>query len=134
MGKTYMTNQINNSPTISEKAGKAIGDVRGLCLKYDADGNVVPASTEGELVIGVGIITNNENIKIGEDVDIQVKEIGIVKAGGAIAKGAEVMTDATGKVVAATNGKFVIGTAMEAAVSGQLFYIQISKYYKTASV
>ena len=134
MGKTYLTNQINTSPTISEKAGAAIPDVRGLCVKYDNNGNVVAASTAGEVVVGVGIITNSENITIGSDVDIQVKEIGIAKAGGTIAKGAEVMTDATGKVVTATDGKFVIGTALEAAVSGQLFYIQISKYYKpTAS-
>lgn len=134
MGKTYMTSQINTSPTISEKAGAAITDVRGLLVKYDGDGKVVPASVEGELVVGAGIITNNENIKSGEDVDIQVKEIGIVKAGAAIAKGAEVMADATGKAKTATAGKFVIGTALEAAESGQLFYIQFTKYYKAASV
>lgn len=130
MGKTYMTSQINTSPTISEKAGAAIADVRGLCLKYDTDGNVVPASTAGELVIGVGIITNNENIEKGADVDVQVKEIGIAKAGGTIAKGAEVTATTTGKVTTAATGNFVIGTALEAATDGQLFYIQINKYYK----
>ena len=133
MGKTYMTSQINTSPTISEKAGADIADARGLLVKYDASGKVVAASAEGELVIGAGVITNSENIKSGEDVDIQVKEIGIVKAGATIAKGAEVMADATGKAKTATAGKFVIGTALEAATEGQLFYIQFTKYYKPAS-
>ena len=132
MGKTYMTSQINNSPTISEKAGAVIADARGLLLKYNENGNVVPASVAGEKVIGVGIITNSENIASGEDVDIQIKDIGIVKAGGTIAKGAEIAADATGKAVTATAGQFVIGTALEAAVEGQLFYVQLSKYYKPA--
>ena len=132
MGKTYMTNQINTSPTISEKAGADIADVRGLLLKYDSTGKVVPASVAGEKVIGMGIITNSENIKSGEDVDIQVKDIGIVKAGGTIAKGAEVAANETGKAVAAAGGNFVIGTALEAAVDGQFFYVQVNSYYKPA--
>lgn len=132
MGKTYMTSQINSSPTISEKAGAEIADVRGLLLKYNETGDVIPASTAGEKVIGMGIITNAENIASGEDVDVQVKDIGIVKAGGTIAKGAEIATDATGKAVTATAGQFVIGTALEAATSGQLFYVQVNSYYKPA--
>ena len=132
MGKTYMTSQINPSPTIVEKAGANIPDVRGLLLKYDSNGDVVVASTEGELVIGSGIITNNENVKQGQDVDIQIKDIGPVKAGATIKKGTELMVDASGKAVAATAGKFVIGIALENAVDGQLTFIQFAKYYKAA--
>lgn len=133
MGKTYLSDQINTSATIIEKAGANIEDVRGLILKYDNNGDVVPASTEGEIAVGVGIITNSESINQGEDVDIQVKEIGLVKAGGTIAKGAEVMANTDGKAITATAGKFVIGTALEPAASGQLFYVQITKYYKPAA-
>ena len=78
MGKTYLTNQINSSPTISERAGSDIEDVKGLLLKYDNNGNVVPASVAGEMVLGMGIITNAEHITSGEDVDVQVKDIGLV--------------------------------------------------------
>lgn len=133
MGKTYLTNQINSSPTISERAGSDIEDVKGLLLKYDNNGNVVPASVAGEMVLGMGIITNAEHITSGEDVDVQVKDIGLVKAGGTIKKGFEVMTDAKGKAITAIDGKFVIGVALEAAADGQFFYIQITKYYKPAA-
>ena len=128
--KTYLTDQINPSPTIVEKAGVKIDDPRGLLLKYDENGNVVPADTAGEKVIGMAIITNNEDVTVGMDVDIQVKEIGIVKAGAAIKKGDEVMSGANGKAAVATSGSFMIGTALEAAEENQFFFIQISKCYK----
>lgn len=133
MGKTYMTSQINPSPTIVEKAGADIEDVRGVLLKYDTNGDVVVASTAGELVIGSGIITNNENVKTGQDVDIQIKDIGPVKVGATITKGTELMAGADGKAVAATAGKFVIGIALENAVDGQLTFMQFAKYYKSAT-
>lgn len=131
MGKTYLTSQINESPTITEKAGiKIPSDARGLFMKYDENGNVVPASTLGEKVIGVAIITNNEEIALGQDVDIQVKEIGLARAGAAIKKGDEVAAGADGKAAVAVAGNFVVGTALEAAEAGQFFYMQVSKFYK----
>ena len=129
-GKVFMTNQINNSPTITGKAGVDIADVRGLMVKYDANGYIVPADTAGEMVIGMAIITNSENIKAGADVDVQIKDIGLVEVAADIAKGAEIATDATGKAVAATSGNFVLGTANEAGKAGDLIYVAIAKYYK----
>lgn len=129
MAKTYMTSQINDSATIHEYAGEEIKNARCLFMKY-ADGKVVPASVAGENVIGVAIITNPETIAKDEEVEIQVKEIGLAKAGAAITKGAEVMAGADGRAVAAASGKFVIGTALEDAAEGQYFYIQITKYVK----
>lgn len=130
MGKTFMTNQINTSPTISEKAGAAIADVRGLLLSYDANGAVIPAAAAGDKVIGIGILTNNENIAKGDTVDIQVKEIGLVKAGAAIKKGDELAAAAGGAAAPATAGDFVIGTALDAAAAaGAYISVQISKYY-----
>ena len=133
MAKTYMTSQINESPVISEKAGaKIASDARGLFMKYDENGNVIPASVAGEKVMGVSIITNSAEIEAGQDVDIQVKEIGLAKAGAAIKKGDEVAAGADGKAIVATGGHFVVGTALEAAEAGQFFYMQITKFYKPA--
>lgn len=129
MGKRYMTNQINDSATIHEIAGAEIKDARGLFLKF-VDGKVVPASVAGENVIGVAIITNDETIAAGEEVDIQVKDIGLAMAGATIEKGAEIAAGANGKAAAATSGNFVIGTALEDAVAGQFFYFQMAKYVK----
>lgn len=128
MGKTYLTNQINNSATIQEITGEAITGVRGKFLKYSS-GKVV-AATAGDAAIGVAIITNNEDAANGESVDIQVKDIGLAMAGGTIAKGAEIASDANGKAVTAAAGDFVMGTALEAATSGQFFYFQMNKYQK----
>ena len=130
MAKTYMTSQINSSATIVEMVGAAIADVRGRFVKYDADGNVVLASTAGENVIGVGIITNSENLAVGAGADIQVKDIGLAMAGADIKKGNEIATDANGKAAVAASKNFVIGVALEDAKEGEFFYFQIAKYPK----
>ena len=51
----------------------------------------------------------------------------IVEAGGNITAGAEVASDATGKVVAAVTGNIVLGKAVEAAVNGQLITVDFFK-------
>ena len=56
------------------------------------------------------------------------KDIGKWEAAGAIAVGAELATDATGKAVAATSGAFIIGVALTAATTaGDLVQVQITK-------
>jgi len=46
-----------------------------------------------------------------------------VRAGGTIAAGAEVQTDAQGRVVTATGTNIRVGKALEAAVTGQIISI-----------
>lgn len=140
MGLNYIGTQINQSPTITEKAGADIADARGKIVKYDASGNVVLA-TAGAVAVGITImedgandITGTESGKVasGEDVTVQIKDIGLVKAGGAIAKGDEIASDASGCAVKATDGDFVIGTAKMASASGEYCHIIINKYQKAA--
>ena len=132
---TYLATSINNSAVISEKAGAVIADVRGKAVKYDTDGNVVLCSAAGEAAIGIGIMTNDETTTLGGDVDIQVKEIGLVLAGGAIAKGDELTTDANGKLVKATaGGQYVIAVAMDSAAAADVYIkAQMVKYPKAAA-
>lgn len=141
MGINYIGTQINQSPTITEKAGAAITDARGKIVKYNTSGDVVLA-TAGDVAIGITImedgandITGAESGKVaeGEDVTVQIKDIGLVKAGGAIAKGAELASDANGCAVTATDGDFVIGTARTKAASGEYCHIIINKYQKPAA-
>lgn len=130
----YTATQINESPTIVRKAGAAMTeakDVRCKAIKFDASGDVVVADTAGEAVIGIAIITNDELVKAGEDIDIQVKEIGLAIAGAEIAAGAELAVDADGKLQTATDGQFVIATALEPATAADKFVrVQITKYNK----
>lgn len=124
----YTGTGINTSATIVEAAGVA-ADFRGKAVKFDAGKAVLAAA--GEMCVGVGLITNSDTTNAGEDVDIQVKEIGLGLAGAAITKGVELASDANGALVAASTGNFVIGIALDdAAAAGKFIKIQIAKYYK----
>ena len=61
MGKNFNGTQINQSPTISEKAGADVADIRNLILKYDTDGNVVVAADGTAPLLGVSIIEGGYN-------------------------------------------------------------------------
>lgn len=130
---TYMATQINDSATIIDKATAEIADVRCKAVKYDTNGGIVLCSIAGEAVLGIAIITAGDTegkVLAGGSVDIQVKDIGLAKAGGTIAKGDELATNANGCVVKATDGQFVIGTALDSANADKYVKIQINKYYK----
>lgn len=125
----YLATQINESATIVAPAA-AEADVRGKAVKFDDNGNIALAGA-GEAAIGIGILTNDEIVKTGEDVDIQVKEMGVAFAGAEIKAGAELAADADGNLVTATDGQFVVATALEAAAAaGRIIRVQITKYMK----
>ena len=112
--KVYQYTQINDTSTIAEAAGAALDDVLCRLVKYDASGNVVLCGA-GEAPLGVAIITNAAEHAIGEQVDIQIRDNGLIMAGAAFEKGAVLASDANGKAIKATSGKATIGIALEAA-------------------
>lgn len=126
----YQSNMINNSATITGVAGAEIADVRCKGVKYDGNGKIVLASTAGETIIGVGILTNDAKTLAGQDVDIQVKDIGIVLLGGEVLAGAELAVTADGTFKTATTGQFVVATALEPGVADQVIRAQLTKYVK----
>lgn len=139
MGKNFNGTQINQSVTITEKAGAEIGDVRNLILKYDSDGNVVLATDGTVPLLGLAIIEAGYNdisgvesgkVNKGEDVDIQIKDIGFVIASAEIKKGQEVTATTGGKGKAAAAGDYVIGVALNSVSAGGYSKLQITKYQK----
>lgn len=137
--KNYHGAQFNQSATIVEKAGAAIEDVRNLIMKYDDNGNVVPAAAGTDKPIGIALIEAGLNdmtgaeagkVAVGDLVDILVKDMGVVLAGAAIKKGDEVTADANGMAAVAESGNYVLGIALDAAAAGEYLTIQISKYQK----
>lgn len=128
----YTSNMINTSATIVGKAASAITDPRGKAIKFDSNGKLVLASTAGEAFMGVGIVTNDEAIAAGQDIDVQVKDMGLGLAGGAISAGDALATDANGKLVTATAGDFAVGFALADATSGSYVRLQIAKHYVPA--
>lgn len=129
----YTSTGINTSATIVKPAGAIITGAAGKAVKFNASGEAVLASTAGEAVIGIALLTNADTIKKGEDVDIQVKEIGKAMVGDAVAAGAELAVKADGTLITATAGQYVVATAIDAATAaGQIINVQITKYQKNA--
>lgn len=139
MAKNYNGVQINPSATIVEKAGAVIADVRNRIMKYDENGNVVLATAGTDIPVGIAIIEAGYNdisgvesgkANPGERVDILVKDMGVVLAGGTIKKGQEVAAGADGMAVAAAGGDYVLGFALDNAEAGEFVEIQLAKYQK----
>ncbi len=130
--------QINQSVAIVEQAGADIADVRNRIMAYDTDGNVTLAADGSAVPAGIALIEAGINdisgaesgkVNAGDDVDIQIKDIGYILAGGNIAKGEEV-TALGGLAVKAEAGDYVVGIALSAAAKDDYCRVQIAKYQK----
>ena len=137
--RNYRGAQFNQSVTIVEQAGAAIEDVRNLIMKYDDNGNVIPATAGTDIPVGIALIETGCNditgqtsgkVEIGDNVDILIKDRGVVLAGAAIKKGQEVAAGAKGLAVVAESGNYVLGIALSNASEGEYMEVQISKYQK----
>lgn len=137
--RNYHGAQFNQSPTIIEKAGANIDDVRNRIMKYDENGNVVLATAGTDMPIGIALIEAGYNdisgvtagmVKTGEAVDILVKDMGVAIAGAAIKKGQEVAAGADGLAAVAVSGNYVLGIALETVEADNYFRMQIAKYQK----
>lgn len=121
---TYEYSGINSSATISLLAGAALTNPKGIALALDEDGVKLPSA--GADVVGIALITNDDSVAVGGRVDVQIKDIGKIYAGGAISLGALVSVDAAGKAVAAQAGDTILGRALAAATAaGDLIDVQI---------
>ena len=137
--RNFHGNMINPSPTVTEPAGVDIEDVRCRIMKYDENGNVVLAAAGTDIPLGIALIEAGNNditgvtsgkVKKGDEVDILVKDMGIVLAGAEIKKGQEIAAGANGLAVVATSGNYVIGIALDNAAADDVVHIQIAKYQK----
>ena len=124
----YFGASINTSSVVAEVAGVAIENGAFCAVKYDENGAVVLCSTEGEIVAGIVLPETTQKLSAGENVTVQIKDIGYCKAGAEIKKGQEVMTDTQGRVIPATAGKFVVGYAITAATAeNEVIQVDIRK-------
>lgn len=142
MGKNFNGVQINQTPTITEKAGAEIADCRNRIMKYDSGGNVILATAGTDIPVGIALIEAGYNnisgaesgkVASGDYVDIQIKDIGYVLAGAAINKGQEVTAGANGLAAVASAGNYVLGIALTSVKKDEYCRIQIAKYQKAAA-
>lgn len=131
---TYFGTSINESPTIVLPAGKELTNARGIAVAIKNGAVVKPAA--GAHAIGLTLIETDETVEAGTDVDIQIKDIGKWVAGEKITAGTELATDTEGKAVAAKEGDFIVGVALNNAVeAGTWIKVQIiNAGYKPAAV
>lgn len=137
--RNYRGAQFNQSISIAELAGAAIDDVRNLIMKYDDNGNVVPATAGTDIPLGVATIESGNNditgqtagkVEVGDQVDVLIKDRVVVLAGAAIKKGQEVAAGENGMAAVAAEGDYVLGFALGNAEAGNYLEVQISKYQK----
>lgn len=137
--RNYNGVQINQSVTIVAEAGVEIADVRNRIMKFDDTGNVVLAEAGTDIPVGIALIEAGINdisgkesgkAAAGDDVDIQIKDIGVVLAGATVKKGQEVTAMAGGLAAPAEAGNYVLGYALANAEADQYLRVQIAKYQK----
>lgn len=135
--------QINQSVTIVEKAGADITDCRNRLLAYDGNGDVILATDGKKPIVGVALIEAGMNdisgaesgkAAKGDDIDIQIKDIGYAIASAAIEKGSEITATTDGLAKKAEAGDYVIGIALNAATAANDYIrVQVTKYQKSAA-
>lgn len=122
----YIGTSINNSATIVGKASADIAVGEFLAAKFSS-GKIAVCGTAGENALGL-IIPGQEDIKANEDVNVQIKDIGLWKTGAAVSAGAELTTDADGKAITATSGAFILAIALEGATAADaVIKVQVVK-------
>ena len=141
--RNFNGTQINQSVTIVEKAGADIEDCRNRLLAYDENGDVVLAADGKKPIVGIALIeagvndiSGKESGKVakGEDIDIQIKDIGYAITSTTIAKGSEVTATTGGLAKTAGDGDYVVGIALNAAAEANDYVrVQVTKYQKNAA-
>lgn len=122
----YIGTSINESPVIAAKAGAAITDGAMLAVSMDDNGVKIPTEA-GAVAVGL-LIPETETVAVGDDVTVQVKDMGLWKTGAAVAAGDLLTTDTAGKAIKATAGNFVMAQALQAATAAdQVVRVQIIK-------
>lgn len=130
---------INATQTIVRPAGVEIEDARNLLMAYDENANFVVASDPTKPIVGIAILEAGINdisgvesgkVPAGEDLTVQIKDIGFVIAGAEIKEGQEVTTDNKGMAAVATTGNYVLGMALNSVSAGGYCEVQIMKYQK----
>lgn len=124
MSKTMEYAAINSSPTTSVKAGEVFESIGGKVIQMKDGKAVLP--TAGEMVAGIALLTQDEKILVDDDITIQIKDIGYWIAGGDIAVGDCLTSDAEGYCLKATTGQYIFARALsEATTKEDIVKVQI---------
>ena len=102
-------------------AGEDLSAAQFKFVTLESDGQVDLADAAGERAIGVCLVGGPAGAAVTVAMSGKVNVI----AGGTIAAGAAVQTDANGDALTAATGDYVMGYALEAGVDGQIIAIEL---------
>lgn len=124
MGNSYEYTGINTSATVTFPAGADMADIGATAVTLSEEGLSKPDA--GAEVLGIVLVSEDESYKKGDDITVQVKDIGIWKAGAELPAGALLASDAEGLCQEASSGQWVLARALTAAsAKGDLIRVQI---------
>lgn len=139
-GKQYLTAFMNNSATIRDELAADITGAPHKAVAYNADGKLTLPAAAGEPVIGIILSdapANDSGVTpAGTEVDVLIKDIGLMETGAAVAKGDLLTVTKGGTARKTAAGEYIFGIAMTAAsAAGELCQVRITQsgYAKAAS-
>lgn len=120
---SYFGTAINESPVIAIQAGEEIAAPAFLAVT--ADGKL---AKDGALALGIVTPDCDDKVAAGDDLTVQIKDIGLWLAGAEVAVGDELTPDENGKAKKAEDGNFIVAIALNAATKAdQRVTVQICK-------
>lgn len=102
-------------------SGQALSQFRFVTMAADGQVDPTGAGARADGVVLTSAAGANEAVTVAYDGRV------MISAGGTISRGAAVASNASGQAVAATTGNIILGTALEAAVSGQIITIELRR-------
>lgn len=127
MSFEYSNSFIGTSPTVREVAGEKLENACHKAVSYDDSGDIILAKT-GEKAVGLLLSTTENTVAIGDEVDVLVKEVGLLLSGEAIGKGDFVtIENGCGKI--ACEGDFIFGRAVTQSYDeGDVIQVRIGAF------
>jgi hypothetical protein len=113
---------MQSRDTRTFNAGEDLSSAQFKFVTLEADGNVDLADAAGERAVGVLL---NKPDAAGKAATVAMTGKVMVVAGGSVTAGDEIATDASGDAVTASSTNIVMGYALEDAVDGQVFAIEL---------
>jgi len=112
---------------VTKEAGSDLSAGQYKCVNVSSDGQVDLVASKGAAIYGV---LQDKPAAVGRACQVGINGVTKVLAGAVIAAGAEVICDATGRVITKdATDQHVLGTAEEAAVAaGNIIAVRIKSY------
>ena len=139
-GKQYLHAFMNNSATIRDVLAADVTGAAHKAVAYNAGGKLALPAADGEPAIGLiisDVSANDSGVTpAGTEVDVLIKDIGLMEAGAAVAKGDLLTVTKDGTARKAAAGEYIFGIAITAAgEAGELAQVRITQsgYMKAAS-